>query len=476
MHLNDICPVILCGGSGKRLWPLSRKSHPKQFSRLLGDRSLLQETAQRLSAIGCGPPVMLTGVDYRFIVGEQMSEIGAEPRAIVIEPVGRNTAPAVAAAALILARDNPEALMLVAHSDSAIRNPAAFEQAVREAAIAAAKGNFVVFGITPDRPETGYGYIELETPPADDTARDFLRFVEKPDAATAEDMLASGRYLWNSGMFLFPVGKLIAAFEAHEPELLATIRKSVDAGKEDLDFFRLADSYEKCKDISIDHAIMEREAGMVVPADLGWNDLGSWQSVWQESAPDENGVVTTGLADAIDCENTLLRTQGRDIRLVGLGLKNIVAIATRDAVLVADMNEAQDVKKAVELLKSKGAPQAESFARHHRPWGWYETLDLGDRFQVKEIMVKPGGVLSLQSHHHRSEHWVVVRGTAKVTLDSEERLLSENQSVYIPLGAVHRMENPGKVGMHLIEVQTGSYLGEDDIIRYEDVYARESDD
>lgn len=476
MPLNEICPVILCGGSGKRLWPLSRKSHPKQFSRLLGDASLLQATVQRLDSIGCGAPLMLTGVDYRFIVGEQLAEIGATPRGIVIEPAGRNTAPAVAAAALILARDNPDALMLVAHSDSSIRNIAAFESGIREAATAAAKGNFVVFGIAPDRPETGFGYIELDTPPEGDSARPFIRFVEKPDAATAEEMLASGRYLWNSGMFLFPVGKLIAAFEKHEPELLATIRKAVEAGKEDLDFFRLAESYADCKDISIDHAIMEREAGMVVPADLGWNDLGSWQSVWQESAPDGNGVVTTGLADAIDCENTLLRTQGRDIRLVGLGLKNIVAIATRDAVLVADMDQAQDVKKAVELLKEKGASQAESFARHHRPWGWYETLDLGDRFQVKEIMVKPGGVLSLQSHHHRSEHWVVVQGTAKVTLDEDVKLVTENQSVYIPLGAVHRMENPGKVPMHLIEVQTGSYLGEDDIIRYEDVYARESDD
>jgi mannose-1-phosphate guanylyltransferase / mannose-6-phosphate isomerase len=476
MALSDISPVILCGGSGKRLWPLSRKSHPKQFGRLLGDKSLLQSTVERFGEIGCGSPVMLTGADYRFIVGEQMSELGVEPRSIVIEPEGRNTAPAIAAAAVMLAADNPDGLMLVAPSDHVLRDLEAFTKAVEEARAAALDGSLVTFGITPDRPETGYGYIELEAPPGGMEALPFVRFVEKPDEETAQEMMASGRYLWNSGMFLFPVKRLIEAFEKHQPAMLAAVRQAVSEGKEDLDFFRLGKVYSAAEDISIDYAIMEREQGMVVPADLGWNDLGSWQTIWQEAGPDEKGVATVGLADAIECENTFLRVQGRDMRLIGLGLKNIVAVATRDAVLVADMERSQDVKLAVELLKAKGATQAESFARHHRPWGWYETLDLGDRFQVKEIMVKPGGVLSLQSHHHRSEHWIVVAGTAKVTVNEEVKLVTENQSVYIPLGAVHRMENPGKVPMHLIEVQTGTYLGEDDIIRYEDVYARESED
>lgn len=471
MASSSIRPVILCGGSGTRLWPVSRKSHPKQFSRFFGEDSLLQATVRRLDGLGTGRPLLMTSNDYRFVVGEHLQETGVEGD-VVVEPAARNTGPALAAAALIIAEDDPDASMFVAPSDHVIRDPEALGAALSAATEAAEGKRFVTFGIAPDRPETGYGYIELEAAIADGFAAPFLRFVEKPDVAAAESMIATGRYLWNSGMFLFPVRALIAAFEAHAPQVLAVARDAVKEGARDLDFFRLSPAYEKAQDISVDYAIMEKSEGMVVAMSGGWNDLGSWKTVWQESRPDAQGVSVSGAVTAIECENSLLRAEQDQVRLVGLGLKNIAAIATRDAVLVADMDRAQDVKLAVAALKAENATQAEDFPRCYRPWGWYETLALGQRFQVKQIMVKPGGVLSLQSHHHRSEHWIVVAGTARVTIGDEVQLLSENQSVYIPLGAVHRMENPGKVEMHLIEVQTGVYLGEDDIVRYEDIYAR----
>ncbi|MEM9371917.1 MAG: mannose-1-phosphate guanylyltransferase/mannose-6-phosphate isomerase, partial [Pseudomonadota bacterium] len=348
----------------------------------------------------------------------------------------------------------------------------AFHAAVEAGAGAAREGALVTFGITPDRPETGYGYIELEARP-EAGAQPFVKFVEKPDEMRAVEMLASGRYLWNSGMFLFAVRDILAAFADHAPDVLAAMRTAVAAGARDLDFFRPgSDAYLSANDISIDYAIMERVAGQVVPVDCGWNDLGSWKTVWQEGAPDEDGMVAGPGTVAIDCKQTLLRSDEPGVRVVGLGLENVIAVATRDAVLVADMDHAQDVRKAVDALKVEGASQATEFPRCYRPWGWYETLALGGRFQVKQIMVKPGGQLSLQSHVHRSEHWVVVSGTAKVTVDDDVKLMTENESVYIPLGAIHRLENPGKVDLHLIEVQSGPYLGEDDIVRYEDVYAR----
>ena len=468
-----ITPVLLCGGSGTRLWPLSRKSFPKQFVRLVGDRSLFQASVARLSGDGFGAPVVVTGSDFRFIVTEQMEELGLSPRTILIEPEARNTAPAILAAALWLAEESPDQPMLVAPSDHVIPDAAAFATAVRRGLAPAREGRLVTFGIQPTRPETGYGWLELAEPAATDPVA-LTRFVEKPDLARAEEMLADGRFLWNAGIFLFTPATLIAAFEAHAPEVLGPVRAALAAAKADLGFLRLdSGAFAGAPEISIDYAVMEKAENLtVVPFGAGWSDLGGWDAVWQEMGPDTAGVSLGGQALSIDCEDTLLRSEAQGLELVGIGLKDTIVVAMPDAVLVADRSRAQDVKKAVAALKAKQAKQAEAFAMDHRPWGWFETLVLGDRFQVKRITVHPGAALSLQSHFHRSEHWIVVSGTAKVTVDDEVKLLTENQSVYIPLGARHRMENPGKVPMVLIEVQTGAYLGEDDIIRYEDVYAR----
>lgn len=473
---SKIIPVLLCGGSGTRLWPLSRKSYPKQFVPLVGEETLFQASAARLSGAGYGAPMVLTNSDFRFIVTEQLSGAGIDPGAILIEPSGRNTAPAVLAAALYLAQQEPEALMLVAPSDHVVPDADAFRAAVAAGQGAAAAGQIVTFGIKPTHAETGYGYLELDGDPGDFSPRaiGLKRFVEKPDAATADTMLASGQFLWNAGIFLFSVKTILEAFAAYAPELLAPVQASVTDGQPDLGFFRLdPDAWEGCPDISIDYAVMEKADNLtVVPFAAGWSDLGGWDAVWREAGPDENGVVTAGHATAIDCENSLIRSEDEGLEVVGIGLKDVIAVAMPDAVLVADSRRAQDVKRAVAALKAKAAKQATEFPKDHRPWGWFESLVVGDRFQVKRIHVHPGAALSLQSHHHRSEHWIVVEGTAKVTVDDETRLVTENQSVYIPLGAVHRLENPGKVPMALIEVQTGSYLGEDDIIRYEDIYAR----
>ncbi len=469
-----ITPIILCGGSGTRLWPLSRKSYPKQFTPLTGETSLFQASALRLSGADYAAPLVITGSDFRFIVTEQLSAAGVDPGAILIEPSSRNTAPAILAAALHLAKTDPDALMLVAPSDHVVPEPAVFRAAVARGVGAAQAGRIVTFGILPVRPETGYGWLELSAPLADGAPVALSRFVEKPDLATAEAMLAAGNFLWNGGIFLFTAKAMIAAFEAYAPDLIPPVRAAVDGAQSDLGFLRLAPApWDQARDISIDYAVMEKAPNLsVVPFEGAWSDLGDWAAVWRESGPDAGGVVTHGPVTAIDCTDTLLRSEAEGLELVGIGLTNIVAIATPDAVLIADRSRAQDVKLVVARLKERGAKQAESFPRDHRPWGWFETLALADRFQVKRIVVHPGAALSLQSHHHRSEHWIVVSGTAKVTIDDQVKLVTENQSVYIPLGAVHRMENPGKVPMVLIEVQTGSYLGEDDIIRYEDIYSR----
>jgi mannose-1-phosphate guanylyltransferase/mannose-1-phosphate guanylyltransferase/mannose-6-phosphate isomerase len=473
--MTNITPLILCGGSGTRLWPLSRKSYPKQFARLMGETSLFQASAERLSGPGFGAPIVLTGADFRFIVFEQLSGVDILPEAVLIEPEGRNTAPAILAAALWAAEKDPDALMLVAPSDHVIADHAAFRAAVTAGVPAAEAGQIVTFGITPTHAETGYGWLELAGAPKEGVAGKLTRFVEKPDAPRAEEMLAAGTFLWNAGIFLFSAKTILAAFEAHAPELTAPVRRAVDEGAQDLGFFRLApEPWAEVEDISIDYAVMERADNLsAVPFSGGWSDLGGWDAVWREMGPDETGVATGGEAVAIDCADTLLRSEDGAQQIVGIGLENIVAVAMPDAVLVADKSRAQDVKKAVAALKEKGAPQAEQLPRDYRPWGWYESLVVGARFQVKRIVVHPGAALSLQSHHHRSEHWIVVEGTAKVTVDETVQLVTENQSVYIPLGAVHRMENPGKVPMVLIEVQTGAYLGEDDILRYEDIYARD---
>lgn len=472
--LPRIHPVILCGGSGTRLWPVSRAAYPKQFVPFIDGKSLFETTVERVKGDIFASPLLLTGNDFRFIVAEQLQQVGIKGATILIEPTGRNTAPAILAAALIVEKTDPDGILLVLPSDHIHQDEVAFRAAVQKAAQAATDGAMVTFGVKPTRPETGFGYIELSAPLEENAdAQDFKGFVEKPDSETAEEMIATGRFLWNSGAFCFSVKSILAAFAKHAEDVIPPVAKSVEDGIEDLDFVRLSDAYNSAPDISIDYAIMERvSGGKVVPLDSGWNDLGSWKTVWQEGNPDSSGVVTTGHALSIDCENTLLRSDEEEIGLVGIGLKNIVAVATRDAVLVADINRSQDVKLAVQKLQEFGAKQATEFPRCYRPWGWYETLSLGTRFQVKRIMVKPGAKLSLQSHVHRAEHWVVVSGAAIVTIDKTETLLGENESTYIPLGAVHRLENPGKLDLHLIEVQSGAYLGEDDIVRYEDIYAR----
>jgi mannose-1-phosphate guanylyltransferase/mannose-6-phosphate isomerase len=472
-----IHPLLLCGGSGTRLWPLSRKSYPKQFARIVGDESLFQASARRLSGADFAAPTIITGSDYRFIVVEQLAGIEIAADAILIEPSARNTAAAVAAAAVALHAQAPGALMLVAPSDHVIPDAAAFRAAVTAAVPVAEAGGLVTFGIRPDRAETGYGWLELSNDPGVDFApvpQPLRRFVEKPSAATAAEMLAKGTFLWNAGIFLFSTDGILAAFRTHAPALLEHVETAVSTAKRDLGFTRLdAAAWNKIEDISIDYAVMEKATNLsVVPYAGAWSDLGGWEAVWRDGAQDGNGVVTSGPATALDCHDTLLRSESSAQQIVGIGLTDIVAVAMPDAVLIAHKDRAQDVKLAVAAMKKAGVSQAETLPRDYRPWGWYESLVIGSRFQVKRIVVHPGAALSLQSHHHRAEHWIVVEGTAKVTVDAEVRILSENQSVYIPLGAVHRMENPGKIPMVLIEVQTGSYLGEDDIIRYEDVYAR----
>ncbi|NNL71783.1 MAG: mannose-1-phosphate guanylyltransferase/mannose-6-phosphate isomerase, partial [Silicimonas sp.] len=390
---------------------------------------------------------------------------------VVVEPVGRDTAPAILAAALML-EDTPDDLMLVAPSDHVMEDVGAFHAALRAGRDAAVDGALVTFGVKPDRPETGYGYLQLAGRP--DGVTTVTKFTEKPDLETAEAMLEAGHYLWNAGLFMGRIKDFIRAFETHAPDLVSPVRQAVEAAKRDLDFTRLDEAaFAAAPAISLDYAIMEKADWVVaVPLDCGWSDLGAWDALRTAGGMDRDGNALSGDVTAIDCEGSYLRSEEPNMTLVGLGLKDVVAVAMRDAVLVADRARVQDVKGVVETLRRAGKAQADEYPRFHRPWGWYETLCLDHRFQVKRIMVKPGGVLSLQSHRHRSEHWIVVAGTAEVTVDDEVKLVTENQGVYIPLGATHRMANPGKVPMYLIEVQTGAYLGEDDIVRYEDIYDR----
>lgn len=470
-----IHPVILCGGSGTRLWPLSRRDFPKQFSKIFGEESLFQASLRRYMGAAFAAPLVLSHSDFRFLVAEQLSGVGITEATILLEPAARNTAPAILSAALHLeALGKSEDLMLVAPSDHVIRDVDAFLDAVEVGAGAAEQGQLVAFGIRPDRAETGYGYLEIQAMPASTSPVAVERFVEKPDAARAEEMLASGRHLWNAGIFLFRVRNIIEAFESLAPDMVGPAREAVTKARPDLGFIRLDETaYGAVPEDSIDYAVMEKAANVsTVPVQCGWSDLGAWDAVWREMDRDAQDTAMRGNVTGIDCERTLLRSEEDGPYLVGVNLKDIAVVAMNDAVLVADMADLQAVKKAVIVLKDKGVRQAETFPRTYRPWGWYETLALADRFQVKQIMVPPGKKLSLQSHVHRSEHWIVVKGTATVTIDGAVTLLTENQSVYIPLGAVHRLENPGKVNLHLIEVQTGAYLGEDDIIRYEDIYNR----
>ncbi len=464
-------PVILCGGSGTRLWPSSRKAYPKQFVPLMGEKSLYQGTLERFSGEGFAAPLVMTGEDFRFLAVEQAEALGLSDAKVVVEPFGRDTAPAILAAALTL-QATPDDLMLVAPSDHVMADVKAFYEAIRTGRKAAEDGALVTFGVTPDRPETGYGYLQLAGRP--DGVTTVTKFTEKPDLETAKEMLEAGHYLWNAGLFMGRVRDFIAAFEKHAPDLMDPVRAAVTGAAKDLGFTRLdPEPFSKARAISVDYAIMEKAEWVVAaPLDCGWSDLGAWDALWSVSNPDAQGNVTSGEVTAIDCEGAYLRSEEASMTMVGLGLKDVVAVAMRDAVLVADKSRSQDVKNVVEALRAQGKEQADDYPRFHRPWGWYETLCLDTRFQVKRIMVKPGGVLSLQSHRHRSEHWIVVEGTAEVSIGEETKLVSENQGVYIPLGEKHRMANPGKVPMYLIEVQTGAYLGEDDIIRYEDIYDR----
>ncbi len=475
---NLINPVLMCGGSGTRLWPLSRKSHPKQFVKLLGDESLFQLSALRLSGAGFAAPSIVTDSDFRFMVLDQLAAVDIAPQQILIEPFARNTAAAVCAAAVALDAESGDSLMLVAPSDHVIPDAGRFRNVVKAAVPTALAGQIVTFGIRPDRAETGYGWLELTTRAAEGaptTPQALGSFVEKPDAETAEALMADGMYLWNAGIFLFSTSTILEAFTKYAPETLVSVRSAYDNAITDLGFTRLAaEPWSDLKDISIDYAIMERAHNLsVMPFRDSWSDLGDWQSIWREGAADSVGVVTSGPSTALDCKNTLLQATSDAQELVAIGLEDIIAVAMPDAVLVAHKDRSQDVKHAVAELKAKGVTQAEALPRDYRPWGWYESIALGPRFQVKRIFVKPGAALSLQSHNHRSEHWVVVEGTAKVTINDDVQTLTENQSVYIPLGAIHRMENPSELPLTLIEVQTGSYFGEDDIIRYDDVYARE---
>lgn len=469
-----IHPVILCGGSGTRLWPLSRASYPKQFARLMGEESLFQACARRCAVPGFAAPLVVTGDPFRFIVMEQLAAAEIAPQAVLIEPAPRNTAPAILAAALALQAGDEDALMLVLPSDHVIPDAPAFRAAVEAARPAALDGRIVTFGIRPTRPDTGYGYLRLADAAAGDGLQPLAAFVEKPDAARAAQMIADGRHLWNAGIFLFTAAALVQAFARHAPGLLENTRAAVAAARTDLTFTRLdAAAWDRLPDISIDYAIMEKAQNLAVMPFAGrWSDLGGWEAVWQETGPDVAGNVLSAGTTALDCRDTLLRSEDEGLQLVGIGLDGIVAIAMPDAVLIARKGQSHAVKEAVVALKAQGVRQMTAFPRDFRPWGWYESLARGPRFQVKRIVVHAGAALSLQSHVHRAEHWTVVEGTARVTVDDEVRLLTENQSVYIPLGAIHRLENPGKLPMVLIEVQTGSYLGEDDIIRYEDIYAR----
>lgn len=465
-----IHPVILCGGSGTRLWPLSRKSYPKQFARLTGPHSLFQQTVMRFQGKGFAAPLVLTREDFRFIVTDQLEQVATTPATVLIEPEGRNTAPVILAAALWLARRDPEALMLVAPSDHVIADRSAFLATVRAAGPDALAGDLVAFGITPDRPETGYGYLQIAEGEMCGP-RKVTRFVEKPDRATAEGLIAAGNTLWNAGTFLMQAQTVLEAFKRHAPQILATVAPALEAAETDLGFTRLAPApWCDAEDISIDYAIMERADNVkAMPYTGMWSDLGDWDSVWREGAADAAGKVCSAHAMALDCRDSLLRSESAKQELVGIGLEDMIVIALPDAVLAAPKSRAQEVGGALRRLTAK---QATEFPRVHRPWGWFESLASGDRFQVKRIVVHPGAMLSLQSHYHRAEHWIVVQGTARVVIGGQVELVPENRSIYVPLGATHRLENPGKVNMILVEVQTGRYLGEDDIIRHEDVYAR----
>lgn len=471
-----IIPVILCGGSGTRLWPLSRKAYPKQFIDLTGSgRSMLQETWLRLQGVpDLGAAVIMCNAENRFLVAQQMQDIGADLDAVILEPCAKNTAPAVTCAALHIAASNPDATMLVLPADHLITNEAALHESLLAASAAAEQSHLVTFGVVPTHAETGYGYICKTKSLAGLLASGIEEFVEKPDLATAQQYLAGGNYLWNSGMFMFKAARYLEEIGEQAPKILDACKLAVDHARRDLDFTCLDDaSFNACPEDSIDYAVMEKaSARAVVDLDAGWSDVGSWSSLWDVKQKDSAGNVSIGDVVALDTSDSYVHSEHRVVAT--LGIHNAVIIETADAVLVADRERVQDVKAVVSQLKSSGRDEGTTHKIVYRPWGSYETICVSERFQVKKIIVTPGHKLSLQKHHHRAEHWIVVAGTAQVTCEDKVFTLSEDQSTYIPLGHKHRLENKGKIPLELIEVQTGSYLGEDDIVRYDDVYGRDT--
>ena len=469
-----IHPVILSGGSGTRLWPMSRTLYPKQLLSLLGHDSLLQQTVRRVAdGHDFASPLLVANEEHRFIIAEQLREIAAVPRALLLEPVGRNTAPAACVAALALTEAEPDPLMLVMPSDHTIGDLAAFAGAIERAAAAARAGALVSFGIAPQRAETGYGYIRRGSE-LDGAEGVFAvaEFVEKPGPEQAEAYVASGEHSWNSGIFLFPARVYLDELERLRPDMVAACRNALATAQRDSDFVRLGrEAFAACESNSIDYAVMEHtRRAAIVPVSMGWSDVGSWDALWEMGAKDQHGNSIEGNVVAEDTRNCYLRSEAGLV--AAIGIEDLVVVATADAVMVAPRNRTQDVKKLVARLVKDRRDEADALPTVHRPWGTFTSLHNGHRVQVKHIMVKPGGKLSLQMHHHRAEHWVVVQGTAKIRRGDQETMLSEDQSTYIPIGTAHRLENPGKIPLHLIEVQSGSYLGEDDIIRLEDSYGR----
>ncbi|WP_312975239.1 mannose-1-phosphate guanyltransferase [Atlantibacter hermannii] len=479
MNQSTLYPVIMAGGTGSRLWPLSRVLYPKQFLCLKGDLTMLQATVSRLDRVACKNPVVICNEEHRFIVAEQLRDMGKLAENIILEPAGRNTAPAVALAAIAALRSSPndDPLMLILAADHVIQDESAFHNAVEAAIPLALNGKLVTFGIVPDAPETGYGYIRrgevchAETS-VDSVAFKVVQFVEKPDADTAQAYLSSGEYYWNSGMFLFRAGRYLEELEKYRPDILAACQTAMEAVDPDLDFLRVdEEAFLACPEDSIDYAVMEHTAdGVVVPMNAGWSDVGSWSSLWEISQRTAEGNVHYGDVISHHTENSYVYAESGLVTTVGV--KDLVVVQTKDAVLIADRNQVQDVKKVVEQIKADGRHEHHVHREVYRPWGKYDSIDEGERYQVKRIRVKPGEGFSLRMHHHRAEHWIVVAGTAQVTMNDEVRLLVENESIYIPFGTPHRLENPGKIPLDLIEVRSGAYLKEDDIVRLEDRYGR----
>lgn len=466
-----IKPIIIAGGAGSRLWPLSRQLNPKQFLKLCGETTLLQQTLSRLEGLETGTPSIICHEDHRFIVAEQLRQVGVNNATIMLEPVGRNTAPAIALAALNVTNKGDDPVLLVLAADHFIADCSAFRQAVKSAEPLALQDQLVTFGIVPNQPETGYGYIQRGGAQCSHSYA-VSRFVEKPDIATAKSYLESGEYYWNSGMFMFKASVYLSALKEFRPDIFEACTRAVKNGTGDMDFLRVDEgAFSKCPEDSIDYAVMERtESAAVVPLDAGWNDIGSWSALWEIGAKDNEGNVTKGDVLTQDSSNCFIQAEHRLIATVGVD--NLVVVETKDAVLVAHRDHVQNVKKVVNAIKNDGRHEHLVHREVYRPWGVYDSVDNGERYQVKRITVKPGAKLSVQMHHHRAEHWIVVSGTAKVTIGDDQFLLTENQSTYIPVGQVHCLENPGVIPLELIEVQSGSYLGEDDIVRLKDQYGR----